>query len=304
MGFLYPLLLFALVAPAAILVQLWRRGGRTVALPLDHGRPGSGRGWWVLLSVAESLPALLLAVVIVVLAGPVRLSEPKTKRMMTNIELCVDISGSMGWPFGDGTRYDVAMKAIDDFLNYRKGDALGLTFFGNNFLHWVPLTTDASAIRCAPALMQPGKAPPWFGGTEIGRAFRACKRVLAEREEGDRMILLISDGDSQDLGGDQDYIVAKEMKDANIVVHYIHICPDAVLPSIINITALTGGEVFHPEDPQALKEVFKRIDQMQKTRLEKTVGDTMDFFEPFAWTGLALATLALLTWFGLRYTPW
>ena len=51
---------------------------------------------------------------------------------------------------GDGSRYDTAMKSLDDFLTYRKGDAFGLTFFGNNTLHWVPLTSDVSAIRCSP----------------------------------------------------------------------------------------------------------------------------------------------------------
>jgi Ca-activated chloride channel family protein len=304
MSFLYPWVLALLVVPTSLLGWLWRRGGRPVVLPFDHGQAGSGRKWRIVLNCAESLPALLLAVVIVILAGPTRTSGPKTKRTMTNIEIAVDISGSMGWPFAGGTRYDVAMKSLDDFLTYRKGDAFGLTFFGNNHLHWVPLTTDVSAIRCAPALMQPGKTPPWFQGTEIARALRACRKVLAERQEGDRMILLISDGDSDDLWGGNDFIVAKDLKDHNIVMHYIHVSDQRVSDPITNITALTGGEVFDPADPEALKEVFKRIDKMQKTKLEKTVGDTMDFLGPFACAGLVLAGLALLAWYGLRYTPW
>ena len=78
---------------------------------------------------AESVPALILAVVIVILAGPQQLSEPRLKRALTNIEFCVDVSGSMNARFGDGTRYDASMSAIDDFLDYRDGDAFGLTFF-------------------------------------------------------------------------------------------------------------------------------------------------------------------------------
>ena len=66
------------------------------------------------------------------------------------------------------------MDAINEFLDYREGDAFGLTFFGNNVLHWVPLTTDASAVSCAPPFMRPEVAPPWFGGTEIGKALLAC----------------------------------------------------------------------------------------------------------------------------------
>jgi Ca-activated chloride channel family protein len=121
------------------------------------------------------VPALILAVVIVLLAGPQQLSAPRTKRVLTNIEFCVDVSSSMRTPLGDGSRYDSSMKAIDSFLDIRKGDAFGLTFFGNNVLHWVPLTSDPSAIRCAPPFMKPENVPIWMGGTMIGKALLACK---------------------------------------------------------------------------------------------------------------------------------
>ena len=42
------------------------------------------------------------------------------------------------------------MKAIDDFLDFRKGDAFGLTFFGNNVLHWVPLDQRPLGRSAAP----------------------------------------------------------------------------------------------------------------------------------------------------------
>ncbi|MCI0638856.1 MAG: VWA domain-containing protein [Gemmataceae bacterium] len=304
MTFLYGPVLVTLVVPAALILWQWRQGRRSLALPFDHGKPGKGRAWWVFLSLADNLPALVLAVVIILLAGPIRLGEPKDKRSLTNIELCVDVSGSMTAIFGEGTRYDTSMKAIDSFLTYRKGDAFGLTFFGNNYLHFVPLTSDVSAIRCAPPFMRPEVAPPWMGGTEIGKALRACKKVLAERHEGDRMVLLISDGDSFDLGGGVDLAVGKELKDNNIVVYHIHISDVRIPDSMINITSITGGEVFNPGDPEALKEVFKKIDQMQKTKVEKTIGDTLDDFWLYCVIGLSLAGTLLLSWFGARYTPW
>jgi Ca-activated chloride channel family protein len=304
MNFTYPLLLFALVAPAALLGWVWRREERRLALPYDHGRPGSGRGWRFLIGCAESLPALLLGVVIVILAGPQTFSEPKTKRALTNIELLVDVSGSMTATFGEGTRYDTSMKAVEEFLDFRKGDALGLTFFGNNYLHWVPLTSDSSAIRCAPPFMRPEVAPPWMGGTEIGKALRGCKKVLESRQEGDRMIIMVTDGDSFDLYAGNDFTIAKELKDANIVVYSIHISDSNAPDAIANITGLTGGEVFNPGDPEALKSVFKRIDQMQETKLEKTLAESMDWFGPFCIAGLILLGVAALALFGLRYTPW
>ena len=84
--FAHPSVLFALVLPAILLGWVWRRRGRSVAVPFDHGRAGRGRGLRVLLDIAESLPAVLLAVAIVILAGPLRLSAPRTKRVLTNID--------------------------------------------------------------------------------------------------------------------------------------------------------------------------------------------------------------------------
>src|SRR5207248_3209631 len=123
----------------------------------DHGRPGRGLPWRVALEVAASLPAVLLAVALVLLAGPQRPGKPGTKRKLTNIEICLDISGSMTAKFGEGSRYDAAMKSVEEFVDYCKGDAVGLTFFGNSVLHWVPLTADPSAIKCAPPFMRPEK---------------------------------------------------------------------------------------------------------------------------------------------------
>jgi Ca-activated chloride channel family protein len=302
--FVHGLYLFALIVPAALLVWVWWRPGSRLVLPFDHARPGSGLLWRLVLGLAESLPALLLAVVIVLLAGPQKLGEPKDKRRLTNIQVCLDISYSMTTEFGDGSRYDTAMKAIDDFLGYRKGDALGLTFFGNSVLHWCPLTSDVSAIRCAPPFMRPENVPGWFNGTEIGRALRACKALLAERQEGDRMILLVTDGESADLYGDTAETIAKEMRENNITVFAIIIGMDRIQDEIITITHTTGGEAFEAGDPEALKTVFRRIDQMKQAPLEKTIGESLDNFWLLCVIGLSLVGLSVSTAFVARYTPW
>ena len=45
----------------------------------------------------------------------------------------------------------------------------------------------------------------------IGLALRHCSDTLSEREEGDRMIILVSDGQSFDLSGGQDEVIAEEL---------------------------------------------------------------------------------------------
>jgi Ca-activated chloride channel family protein len=304
MSFAYPAVLVLMIVPVMLIAWVWRRSSGRVALPIDHGSQSSGRAWGIGLGLAESVPALILAAVIVILAGPQQLSAPRTKRVLTNIELCVDISSSMISPLGDGTRYDASMKAIDHFLDIRKGDAFGLTFFANNILHWVPLTGDPSAIRCAPPFMKPENAPPWMTGTMIGKTLMACKEILASREEGDRMIILVSDGESADLYGGRDAEIAQALKRDKIAVYAIHISDQRVPEEIANITTMTGGEVFPVDDPESLKVVFQRIDAMRETKLEKTASELLDDFAPSCIVGLSLLALTGCAHFGLRYTPW
>ena len=304
MTFTHPAVLFLLLVPALLVAWVWKREAGRLSLPFDHGSWRRGRGLHGMLGVAECMPSLVLGTVIVILAGPQQLSEPKLKRVLTNIEFCVDISGSMTASFAGGTRYDASMEAINDFLDYREGDAFGLTFFGNSVLHWVPLTSDTSALRCAPPFMKPGQVPRWFNGTEIGKALMACRDVLTSREEGDRMIILVSDGFSFDLTGGKDEEIARKLRNDDITVYAIHIADSEIPPPVVNVTSITGGEVFSPGDMDGLRAVFKRIDEMQATRVEKTSAEVMDHFFPYCVVGLALAGLSLLCLFGLRYTPW
>ena len=297
-------LLALLVVPLGLLAWVWVRAGRNVVLPFDHGNQQRGRWLGSLVNLGEMIPPLVLSVVVFILAVPQQLSEPKTRRTLSNIEFCVDISGSMTAPFGEGSRYDASMEAINEFLDFRNGDAFGLTFFGNSVLHWVPLTTDASAIRCSVPFMRPEIAPPWFGGTEIGKALLACKRRLSDREEGDRMIILVSDGNSADLSNGNDEIITRRLRDDGIIVYAIHISQTPVPPEIVNITSATGGGLFQPGDKGALQAVFQRIDEMQQAKLEKVGAESMDAFGPFCIAVLVLiASWTLLAYF-LRYTPW
>jgi Ca-activated chloride channel family protein len=302
--FRHPALLLLLLIPALLLVRIWKLRGDGLVVPFDHA--ALGRGAWVRIPVnaGESLPAVLLAVVVLILAGPQRWEEPRTQKVLTNIEFCVDVSGSMTARFGEGTRYDASMVAINEFLDYREGDAFGLTFFGNSVLHWVPLTSDVSAFRCAPPFMRPGTLPYWFNGTEIGKALLACRKVLVAREEGDRMIILVTDGYSADLDGGRDQEIARALRQDGIAVYAVHIADSQPPGEIVTITGLTGGEVFRPGDAEGLRRVFQRIDEMQETRVERVRAEAIDDYGPFARVGLALLGAAALALLGLRYTPW
>lgn len=303
-SFSHPWVLVALAVPFLLIYWQNRWAGHRVALPADATQIPQRKWLGRILGLSEALPALLLAFVVVILAGPQKLSIPQSRRAMTNIELCVDVSASMLAPFGGGTRYDASMEAINAFVDKRQGDAVGLTFFGNNVLHWVPLTNDINAIRYAAPFMSPDRAPPWMGGTEIGKALQACRDLLLTREEGDRLIILISDGASSDLSGGRDEEISRILKRDNITVYSIHIAGGDVPEEIINITHYTGGEAFQPGDPEALKAMFSRIDSMNRARLIQTSAQVLDDFVPWCVAGLATLAMAAVLALGLRYTPW
>ena len=305
MPFAYPWVLLFLIVPVLLLAWTWRRHGHRVVLPFDHGTQKRGTGLKILLNAAQSLPALLCAVAVLLLAGPQETAEPKTKKRLTNIQFCLDVSSSMTAGYGDGDRYDAAMESINDFLNFREGDAFGLTIFGNHFLHWIHLTTDPSAFRYAPPFLSPRSLPQWFsGGTSIGLALEQCLKLLIEREEGDRMIILLSDGYSFDLDGGKDEELARKLAANGIVVYAVHVADGSPPDPLATIASITGGEVFGAGDPGALKAVFAKIDGMQETKLEKISSESMDHFTPYALVGVTLLGMNLLTLFGLRYTPW
>ncbi len=304
--FAHPFVLVALALPLALLVAVWIAPGAPLVVPVDGLSKRRGAGLWgVLIRLAASLPPILLAVAVLLLAGPQQLGEPETRRKLTNIQFALDVSGSMTAQFGDGDRYDAAMAAINAFLDYRSGDAFGLTIFGGHTLHWIRTTTEPSAFRYATDLLGPRRLPPWFsGGTSIGLALEECMDLLVEREEGDRMIILVTDGASADLGGGRAEQLAAELAANEITVYAVRVAPGATQPELLTITGRTGGEVFAAGDPVALETVFARIDTMQVTETEKIAAESMDHFRPYAIAGGAVLTLLALSLFGLRLTPW
>src|SRR5277367_4100664 len=108
MTFGHPMALLLLAIPVLLIVWEIVRKHPHMPLPFDHGQQSGGRWLGRLVFSANLLLPLLLAVAILIYCRPLRQDTPKQERVMTNIELVLDVSGSMTSPFGKGSRYDAS----------------------------------------------------------------------------------------------------------------------------------------------------------------------------------------------------
>ena len=138
----------------------------------------------------------------------------------------------------------------------------------------------------------------------MGKALKACEDVLVSREEGDRMILLVTDGQSMDLMGGNDVKIAGSLKKNGITVFGVHVAEGAPPPEVSVIASMTGGQYFSAGDPESLKAVFQQIDAMKQSPIKRLTPDPVDHFQPFIVAAAIIAGLYLLALFGLRYNPW
>jgi len=310
MTFLHPQWLALLALPVILAFWEWVRPGQPLAMPYDGGK--GRRGWFLrcLVLLANCLPACLLAVAVLFLAHPITFQPPEVERQLTNIQVVLDTSGSMRGAHGDQSkgkhsRFDSAMESLEKFLHHRKGDAFGLTIFSRNFIHWVPLTLDTETIMLSRPFIAPNVLPDeLWGGTFIGNALTGASAHLAERPVGDRMIILLTDGESPDIKSPKDVPIIADLKEKGVIVFAVFLTNDAVDAGLINICRSTGGEAFNAVTPEALNAVFKRIDEMKKVVVLEKKPRAADYYDPFFLPALSLLAAAVFALFGLRFTPW
>jgi len=320
--FLHPQWLALLALPVILAFWEWVRRGHPIALPFDHGRQRRGLVLRFLVLCANCLPAALLALAILFLAHPVSFKPPEVERKLNNVQFLLDTSGSMAENHGSQAegrhrRFDSAMDAIAKFIDYRKGDAFGLTIFSRHFIHWVPLTLDTQSILLARPFIQPDNPridPPSMGRhglpdalwgiTQIGKALMGTSEVLAERPTGDRMIILMTDGESSDILPPKDQEVIARLRAENITVFGIMLTEDPIQPALSGIVRATGGEVYNAATPEALAAVFQHIDEMKKVVVLEKKPQVADYYDPFFLPAIGLLIGSVLSLFGLRFTPW
>ena len=254
------------------------------------------------------LPLLFrtLAVIFIVIA----LARPQSSFRQQNVQvegvdivMAVDVSGSMKCMDFRPNRLGACKKVAAEFIEGRPTDRIGLVVYAGEAFTQCPATTDHETLL---GLLDRVKFDLIEDGTAIGDGLGTAINRLRETDAKSKIIILLSDGVNNT--GYMDPLSAAEIaKDYHIKVYTIG-CGSmgkAPFPSpygtvyvdteidetlLQSIAQTTGGKYFRATNNKKLEEVYKEIDQMEKTIInETTFENKADEFMPF----LVLALLCL-----------
>ena len=218
-----------------------------------------------------------------------------------DIILCLDTSTSMrSMDFKPLNRLDAAKQAAKEFVEGRKNDRIGVVVFSELSFTQCPLTLDYGAVTDFLENVEIGMTQT--DGTAIGTALITCVNRLKESEAKSKVIILLTDG--RNTMGKIDPVMAAQAAEAmDIKIYtigagapggammpyddpifgrrYIRSREDLDEDTLIKIAAATGGKYFRATGNKKLKEIYSRIDKMEKTDIK--VQEYTDYTELFPW---------------------
>ncbi|MFN2383184.1 MAG: VWA domain-containing protein [Gemmatimonadota bacterium] len=262
--------------PALVLPGLGRQG----ALPHTlrerlRGTPGA-------------LRVLALVCAIVALARPqlVAAGRPLTTSGV-DIIIALDASGSMkAEDFQPRNRFEVAKVAAAAFVEERPNDRIGIVTFAGQAVTQAPLTLDHDALQNTIARIRIGALTD---GTAIGTALATAVNRLRVSEARSRVVILLTDGVNN--AGEVDPLTAAEtaralgirvytigvgtmgeapylLEDPRFGRRYVRVAVRIDEELLEDISRRTGGRYFRATDPEALHQVYREIDRLERSPLE------------------------------------
>lgn len=235
-------------------------------------------------AIKAILLILVWCLLILALSRPQWVGEPiALPASGRDLMLAVDISGSMEEyqdMIIDGqqvSRIAMAKKVVNEFIERRAGDRIGLLLFGTQAYLQAPLTFDRKTVKILFNEAQVG-----FAGekTSIGDALGLAVKRLKERPDESRVLILLTDG--QNTAGEVEPLqAAKLAAQTGIKVYTIGVGADEMMvrtffgtrrinPSaeldeatLQQIAEMTGGQYFRARDPEELEKVYQKIDELE-----------------------------------------
>ncbi len=262
------------------------------------------------------LRMLAIILLIIALARPQSISTKQNINIEgIDIVMSIDVSGSMLARDFKPDRLEAAKNVADEFISRRPNDRVGLVIFSGEAFTQVPLTTDHAMIS---NIFQEVKSGMIEDGTAIGDGLATSVSRLQDSEAISKVIILITDGVNN--SGSVDPISAAEMANMyGIRVYTIGIGSMGTAPYPVQtpygiqlqqmkvqideellqkIATMTGGRYFRADNNKKLKEIYKEIDKLEKSKIDiQEFRKKYEAFLPFALIALALFSLEII----LRY---
>ncbi|MCW8846854.1 MAG: VWA domain-containing protein [Gammaproteobacteria bacterium] len=252
--------------------------------PIESPSIRPGRSWW-----RFWLALLCWALLVLAAARPQLLGEPVPLPVTgRDLMLAVDLSGSM-----QEQDFLINQKPVDrltatkwvagEFIERRIGDRVGLILFGERAYLQAPLTFDRKTVRTLLDESVIGLAGQF---TAIGDAIGLAVKRLRERDQKNRVLILLTDG--ANTAGEVDPIQATRIAaEAGLKIYTVGIGADAMLvnsrfgrrqvnPSrnldekaLRNIAELTGGRYFRARDTQEMEKIYAELDRLEPVTEEE-----------------------------------
>jgi Ca-activated chloride channel homolog len=245
-----------------------------------------------------------IALLIVALARPqVGEADSELAGQGIDIALVLDTSGSMtAEGLGEeGSRLDVAKRVLIEFTEGRTTDQLGLVIFRESPLVLSPLTLDYESLT---ATMEDVGEVNLPDGTAIGVGLSDALNLLRESRARSRVAILLTDGENN--AGDIEPLEAAQIaKSLGVRVYTIGVIEEGTRTvderALREMADVTGGRYFPAESEQALEAIYQSIDQLEKSRIDRT---QYGVYKEQAVYFLAAAVVLLAFELLLRNTLW
>lgn len=262
------------------------------------------------------LRIVALSMLILVLMRPVstnRWSEESVEGI--DIMLAMDVSTSMSAVDIEPNRIDVAKDVASQFVSGRKNDNIGLTLFAGESFTQCPLTIDYRSVLSL--IDKSGIEYAANGmlkdGTAIGLGIANAVTRLKDSKAKSKVIILLTDGsnNSGEITPEDAAYIAKEYgiriytvgfrTDKEVVQTPFGLLDNSEFDekTLRTIASITGGQYFRSSSKESLLDIYKEIDQLERTKLDiKHFGSEEEKFMLFA----LIAIVALIMEILLRNT--
>ena len=313
-----PMALLALTLLPILAFLYMRREKRFGGLfpAVDPARPaagGAGKTIW-LRHAGFVMRLLALGLIIYAMARPQSGRDPaKRSTEALDIILVVDTSGSMeARDFLVGgktpTRLAVVKEVMKRFVQDRPDDRIGIVVFGTEAFTQSPLTLDHDALFQYLDAIEIGMAGE---STAIGDGLATAVARFKDIEAKSKVVILLTDGSNQ-AGRVEPLAAARAAQTFDVKVYTIGVGSDGSVPVmqggrlrtasydldeelLQKVASLTGGQYFRAGNTATLLQVYKTIDELEKTKQEvMSFEEREDQYRRYAWAALGLLALELL----------